>query len=149
MKLFSLQPPSFMWVLLFSLMTHFFVAHHNGSVTLTLSQNTHHQIILESGLKHAIEHHSESVNPHFYKDHHESEHDHDLYLEHPEWYNFQANNLIIDSLNTHLAYVPVRLVVFNIFESGFNPDALEHVYLERDPPSLSRDVVLSNTILLI
>ena len=145
MKFFSLQRPSFIWGLLFSLMTHFFVAHHDGGVTLTLSQHADHQLVLESSLEHAITHHSES------EDHHDSEqgHEHELHLEHPEWYNFQASNSTIESLNLRLAYVPIRLATFNIFESFFEPGSLEHSYFERHFPPKEQVLVLNSTILLI
>lgn len=149
MKFFSLQRPCYTWVLLFSLMTHLFIAHHDGGLALTLSQHVDHQVVLESGLGHAIAHHSAPEAEHFSGSHHGSDHEHELDIEHPEWYNFQASNFITDSLNVHLAYVPVRLAAFNIFESFFDPGPLVHSYFERHPPPQERELVLSSTILLI
>ncbi len=150
MKFFSLQRPSLRWVLLFSLMTHFFIAHHDGSLTLTLIQHGNQDIVLESGLSHAIAHHSAPEDSQLTGHHHRSEHEHQgLNLEHPEWYTFQASNLITDSLKGHLASVPIRLAAFTIFESFSQPRPVEARYFERYPPPQEREDMLSSTILLI
>lgn len=143
--------------MLFGMLFHILVAHHDGASALLLSERPDGQLVLESGLRHA-QHHDE--------DRHHDEHDdhavaiehadddpahshHHLSVDHPEAYLCPSSTDAQDLLSLHLisllASLPLRI------EQPQTPLKMASVWQmpEPQPPPEQRRLALTTTILLI
>ncbi len=150
----------FGWILLVSLLTHFFVAHHEGVSELILCVQANGQVTIETPTAHAhgdsdSDPHHESSQPE--QNAHHCEHEgecSDLHLSfvHPETYLSQNTNAAQDALGLRLA----RLLAegaFGIFArpepAGVLQQTQAPVLANPHPPPKQREQILATTYLLI
>jgi hypothetical protein len=157
----SLRHLFFGWLMLFGMLFHVLVAHHDGTADLLLSQRSDGQIILESGLRHAS-HHAKAHHPDEHPDH-EAEHhaladpDHDtpahshhhLTLDHPEAYTCPSTTEAQDLLSLRLISLLASLPVWiEVPQAPVKLASLWEIPEPKPPPEQIR-LALTTTVLLI
>lgn len=148
----------FGWVLLLSLFTHFFVAHHEGVSELILCVQTNGHVVLETPVAH--EHVSKTrEHPKAEQEHssHHCEHEgdcDDLHLSfvHPETYLSQNNSAAQDALGLSLATLLASVEFWSL--AGPETEILLQqrqapVFPPSHPPPKQQEQILATTYLLI
>jgi len=150
----------FGWILLVSLLTHFFVAHHEGVSELILCVQANGQVAIETPAAHEHGasdpgHQHESSQPG--QNSHHCEHEgecNDLHLSfvHPESYLSQNASAAQDALGLRLA----RLLAegaFGVFAGPEPAGVLQQtqapIFAPPHPPPKQREQILATTYLLI